>query len=62
MRTATGARRPKSPGDRRAEKRWLAASFIAPACAVLIALAAFAQRPATVSIRPTGPLPSVSVP
>jgi hypothetical protein len=63
MRIATGARRLERPGDDRAEKRWLPGSFIALACAVLIALAALAQQPPSrVSIRPTGPMPSVSVP
>ena len=47
----------------RAEKRSLPGSFIALAGAVLIALGALAQQPPSrVSIRPTGPMPSVSVP
>ena len=63
MRTATGARRLEMPRDDRTEKRWLPGSFIALSCAVLIALAAFTQQPSTrVSIRPTGPMPGVSVP
>jgi hypothetical protein len=63
MRTATGARRLERPRDDRTVKRWLRGSFIALACAVLIALVAFAQQPpATASIRPTGPMPGVSVP
>ena len=62
MRTAT-ARRLERPGDNRTERRWRFASFITLSCAVLIALAAFAQQPpAKVSIRPTAPMPSVSVP
>lgn len=62
MRTAT-ARRLERPGDNRTERRWRFGSFIALSCAVLIALAAFAQQPpAKVSIRPTAPMPSVSVP
>jgi hypothetical protein len=63
MRTATGARRLERSGDDRTEKRWLPGSFIALACVVLLAFAAFAQQPpARVSIRPTGPMPGVSVP
>ncbi|KWV60800.1 hypothetical protein AS156_27555 [Bradyrhizobium macuxiense] len=52
-----------TPEDREAFNRWRFAFFIALSCAVLIALAAFEQRPPTeVSIRPTGPMPGVSVP
>ncbi len=63
MRTATGARRLGTPDDDRTERRWRFAFFIVLSCAVLIALAAFAQEPPTkVSIRATGPMPGVSVP
>jgi hypothetical protein len=63
MRTATGARRLERRGDDRTEKRWLPGTFIALSCVFLIALAAFAQQPPTkLSIRPTGPMPGVSVP
>jgi len=62
MHTATSARRLERPGDR-TERRWPSGSFIALSCAVLIALAALAQQPTTkVSIRPTGPMPDVSIP
>ena len=63
MRTATGARRLDTPDDDRTEKRWRFAFFIALSCAVLLALATFAQEPpAKPLIRPTGPLPPVNVP
>lgn len=63
MRTATGARRLERPCDERTERRWRFGFFIALTCAVLIAVAAFAQQPpAKVSIRPTGPMPGVSAP
>ena len=52
-----------TPEDRAAFNRWRFAFFITLSCAVLIALAAFAQQPPTkVSIRPTGSMPGVSVP
>lgn len=63
MRTAMGSRRIERSDDDRTERRWRLGFFVALSCAVLIALAAFAQEPpARISIRPTGPMPSVSVP
>ncbi|MGL3210167.1 hypothetical protein [Bradyrhizobium sp. BR 1433] len=63
MRTATGARRLDTPDDNRTERRWRLGFFIALLCAVLIALAAFAQeQPAKALIRPTGPLPAINIP
>ncbi|OKO89355.1 hypothetical protein AC629_06580 [Bradyrhizobium sp. NAS80.1] len=43
-------------------RRWRPGFFIVLLCAVLIALAAFAQPPAKVLIRPTSSLPAVNVP
>jgi len=40
--------------------RWRFGFFIVLSCAVSIALAAFAQPPAKVLIRPTSPLPAVN--
>jgi hypothetical protein len=38
-------------------------SFIVLTCAVLITVAAFVQQsPTKVTIRPTGPMPSISIP
>ena len=63
MRTATGARRLDTPDDDRTERRWRLGFFIALSCAVLIALAAFAQEQlAKAWIRPTGPLPANNIP
>ena len=63
MRTATGARRLDTPDDDRTERRWRLGFFIALFCAVLIALAAFAQeQPAKALIRPTGPLSAINIP
>jgi hypothetical protein len=69
MRTATGARRLETPDDDetheddRTERRWRLGFFIALSCAVLIALATFAQEPpAKPSIRPTGPMPAINIP
>lgn len=63
MRTATGARRLDTPDDDRTERRWRLGFFSALSCAVLMALAAFAQEPpAQALIRPTGPLPAVNIP
>lgn len=63
MRIATGARRLEAPDDDRTERRWRLGFFIALSCAVLIALAAFAQEPpANALIRPTGPLPAINIP
>jgi hypothetical protein len=63
MRTVTRARRLERPDDDGTERRWRLGFYIVLSCAVLIALAAFAQQPPTeVSIRPTGPMPSVGVP
>ena len=63
MRTIAAARRFYTPDDDRTERRWRFAFFITLSCSVLIALAAFAQQPPTkASIRPTGPMPDVSVP
>ncbi|MBR0785139.1 hypothetical protein [Bradyrhizobium iriomotense] len=63
MRTATGARWLGTPDDDRTEFRWRLGFFIALSLAVLIALAAFAQEPpAEALIRPTGPLPAISIP
>lgn len=61
MPKAIGAHR-LTPEDRATLKRWRFAFFITLSCAVLIAVAAFAQQPTKVSIRPTGPMPGVSVP
>jgi hypothetical protein len=54
MRTTTGARRPKRPGEGRTERRRRRGFFLALSSAVLlITLSAFAQHPpARVSIRP----------
>ena len=63
MRTAMGARRLDTSDSDRMERRWRLGFFIALSCAVLIALAAFAQeQPAKALIRPTGPLPAVHIP
>ena len=63
MRTATGTRRIEGSDDDQTERRWRLGFFVALSCAVLIALAAFAQQPpARMSICPTGPMPGVSVP
>jgi hypothetical protein len=63
MRTTTGARRPKRPGEGRTERRWRPGFFLALSSAVLIPPSAFAQHsPARVSIRPTGPLPGSAFP
>ena len=63
MRTATGTRRIERSDDEQTERRWRLGFFVALSCAVLIALAAFAQEPpARMTIRPTGPMPSVNVP
>jgi hypothetical protein len=62
MRIATGARPLEKPDDDGTERRWARGFFIALSCAVLGALIAFAQQPSMVSIRPTGPMPSVNVP
>ena len=63
MRTATGARRLETPDDDRTERRWRLGFFIALSCAVLIALATFAQEPpAKALIRPTGLLPAINIP
>ncbi|MVT67430.1 hypothetical protein GPL21_20215 [Bradyrhizobium pachyrhizi] len=63
MRTATGARRLDTPDDDRTERRWRLGFFIALLCAVLIALAVFAQeQPAKALIHPTGPLPAINIP
>ncbi|MGY8707990.1 hypothetical protein RAD16_19795 [Bradyrhizobium sp. 18BD] len=63
MRTATGTRRIERSDDDRTERRWRLGFFVALSCAVLMALAAFAREPpASMSIRPTGPMPGVSVP
>ncbi|WOH79979.1 hypothetical protein RX327_29680 [Bradyrhizobium sp. BEA-2-5] len=63
MRTATGARRLDTPDDDWTERRWRLGFFIALLCAVLIALAVFAQeQPAKALIRPTGPLPAINIP
>src|SRR5262249_32274278 len=53
MRTATGARRLETAEDAQTERRWRLGFFIALSCAVLLALATFAQEPsATPLIRP----------
>lgn len=63
MRTATGAPQIERPGGDRTKRQWQLGSFVVLSCAVLTALALFAQQPLTmVSIRPTGPMPSVNVP
>jgi len=63
MRTATGARHIERPGGDRTKRLWQLGSFVVLSCAVLIALAVFALQPPTmVSIRATGPMPSVNVP
>jgi hypothetical protein len=63
MRIVTRARRLERPDDDGTERRWRLGFFVTLSCVVLIALAAFAQpRPAEMSIRPTGPLPGISVP
>lgn len=63
MRTATSALRLETPNDGRTERRRRLGFFIALSCAVLIALAAFAQEPqAKALIRPTGPLPAINIP
>jgi len=63
MRTATGARWLDTSDSDQTERRWRLGFFIALSCAVLIALAAFAQeQPAKAVIRPTGPLPAVNIP
>ena len=63
MSTVPGGRRLETPEDDRTERRWRLGFFIALSCAVLLALATFAQEPpAKPLIRPTGPLPPVNVP
>ncbi|HEV2155697.1 hypothetical protein [Bradyrhizobium sp.] len=63
MRTTTGTRRIERSDDERTERRWRLGFFVALSSAVLVALAALAQEPpARMSIRPTGPMPSVNIP
>lgn len=64
MRIATGARLLEKPSGDRTKARRGPAPLIFLACAILVAFAAFAQQPpAKVStIRPTEPMPSVTVP
>ncbi|OKO87322.1 hypothetical protein AC630_00335 [Bradyrhizobium sp. AS23.2] len=58
-----GARRLGTPDDDRTERRWRFGFFIALSCAVLIAVATFAQEPpAKALIRPTGQLPAINIP
>jgi hypothetical protein len=63
MRMATSTRRLETSDDDETERRWRLGFFVVLSCVSLVALAVFAQqRPAKVSILPTGPLPGINIP
>jgi len=63
MPVAIGTRHLAKPDDRAEYKRWRLGFFVVLSCAMLIAIAAFAQQPpAKASILPTGPLPGMNIP